>query len=90
MAKRDSFLLRVDPLVLEAIRRWADDEMRSMNGQIEFILRSKLNEAGRLPSKPSSKPGSKPSSKPDKSNNDSPLSGDSHQETDSDSDSKSD
>lgn len=79
MAKRDSFLLRVDPLVLEAIRRWADDEMRSMNGQIEFILRSKLNEAGRLPS-----------SKPDKSNSDNPLSGGLHPESDSDSDSKSD
>jgi hypothetical protein len=51
MAKRDSFLLRVDPTVLEAIRRWADDEMRSMNAQIEFILRSKLKDAGRLPQK---------------------------------------
>lgn len=51
MAKRDSFLLRVDPAVLEAIRRWADDEMRSMNAQIEFILRSKLKDAGRLPQK---------------------------------------
>ena len=52
MAKRDSFLLRVDPSVLEAIRRWADDEMRSMNAQIEFILRSKLKDAGRLPKNP--------------------------------------
>ena len=51
MAKRDSFLLRVDPAVLEAIRRWADDELRSMNAQIEFILRSKLKDAGRLPQK---------------------------------------
>ena len=51
MAKRDSFLLRVDPIVLEAIRRWADDEMRSMNAQIEFILRSKLKDASRLPEK---------------------------------------
>ncbi len=51
MAKRDSFLLRVDPAVLEAIRRWADDEMRSMNAQIEFILRSKLKDSGRMPSK---------------------------------------
>ena len=51
MAKRDSFLLRVDPAVLEAIRHWADDEMRSMNAQIEFILRSKLKDVGRLPGK---------------------------------------
>ena len=51
MAKRDSFLLRVDPAVLEAVRRWANDEMRSMNAQIEFILRSKLKDTGRLPQK---------------------------------------
>jgi len=51
MAKRDSFLLRVDPAVLEAVRRWANDEMRSMNAQIEFILRSKLKDAGRFPQK---------------------------------------
>lgn len=51
MAKRDSFLLRIDPIVLEAIRRWSEDEMRSMNAQIEYILRSKLKEVGRLPPK---------------------------------------
>ncbi len=51
MSKRDSFLLRVDPQILEAIRRWSDDEMRSMNAQIEYILRSKLKDAGRLPQK---------------------------------------
>lgn len=51
MAKRDSFLLRIDPAILDAIRRWSEDEMRSMNAQIEFILRSKLKDAGRLPQK---------------------------------------
>jgi hypothetical protein len=50
MAKRDAFLLRIEPSVLEAIRKWADDEMRSMNAQVEFLLRSKLKEAGRMPS----------------------------------------
>ncbi len=49
MAKRDSFLLRVDPHILEAIRRWSEDELRSMNSQIEYILRSKLKDAGRFP-----------------------------------------
>lgn len=49
MAKRDSFLLRADPKVLEAIRRWADDDLRSINAQIEFLLRKALKEAGRLP-----------------------------------------
>ncbi len=49
MADRNSFLMRVDPKILEAIRRWADDDMRSMNAQIEFVLRNALKAAGRLP-----------------------------------------
>ena len=48
MAKRDSFLLRADPQVLKAIKHWAKDELRSVNGQIEFLLRRALAEAGRL------------------------------------------
>lgn len=48
MTKRDSFLLRIDPRLLEAIRKWADDEMRSINSQIEFLLRNQLKAAGRL------------------------------------------
>jgi hypothetical protein len=48
MAKRDSFLLRVDPKILSAIRRWSEDEMRSMNGQIEYLLRDALKRCGRL------------------------------------------
>ncbi len=48
MAKRASFLLRVDPLILTGLRRWADDEMRSVNGQLEFLLRKALRDAGRL------------------------------------------
>lgn len=49
MAARESFLLRTDPKVLEALRRWADDELRSVNAQVEFLLRRALAEAGRLP-----------------------------------------
>lgn len=48
MAKRNSFLLRIDPKILDAVRRWADDELRSANSQIEFILRNALKDAGRL------------------------------------------
>lgn len=48
MPKRDAFLLRVDPRILSALRRWADDELRSINGQIEFVLRKALRDAGRL------------------------------------------
>jgi len=45
---RESFLLRTDPKVLEALRRWARDELRSVNGQIEYVLRRALADAGRL------------------------------------------
>ena len=48
MSGRDSFLLRTEPEVLEALRRWARDELRSVNGQIEYVLRRALREAGRL------------------------------------------
>ena len=48
MAERKPFLLRMDPAVLEALQRWADDELRSLNGQIEFILRQALVERRRL------------------------------------------
>ncbi len=39
---RKSFLLRIDPKVLDAVQRWADEELRSVNGQIEYILRQAL------------------------------------------------
>lgn len=45
--KRRSFLLRVDPAVLDGVQRWANDELRSLNGQIEFLLRNALRDAGR-------------------------------------------
>ena len=47
MAERKSFLLRVDPDLLEKIQRWANDDLRSLNGQIEFLLRRALRESGR-------------------------------------------
>jgi hypothetical protein len=48
VAERKAFLLRIDPAVLEALQRWADDELRSLNGQIEFVLRRALQGEGRL------------------------------------------
>ena len=39
MADRKAFLLRIDPAVLDALQLWADDELRSLNGQIEYVLR---------------------------------------------------
>ncbi len=47
MAERKSFLIRVDRDVLDAIQRWANDDLRSVNGQIEFLLRRALRDAGR-------------------------------------------
>ena len=49
MAERKPFLLRVDPALLEALQKWAADDLRSLNGQIEFLLRRALGEAGRTP-----------------------------------------
>jgi hypothetical protein len=46
---RKSFLLRIDRDLLDAVQRWADDDLRSLNGQIEFLLRRVLREAGREP-----------------------------------------
>ena len=57
MAERKAFLLRIDPAVLDALQAWADDELRSLNGQIEFVLRRVLQEEGRLRSRPSSAKG---------------------------------
>ena len=47
--KRKQMLLRLDPAVHDALARWASDELRSANAQIEFLLRRALAEAGRLP-----------------------------------------
>ncbi len=48
MAKRKAFLLRLDPKVHDAMRRWAEDDLRSLNAQIEFLLRKALARRGRL------------------------------------------
>lgn len=48
MAERKSFLLRLDPQIHEALQRWANDDLRSLNGQIEFLLRRALAQAGRV------------------------------------------
>ena len=48
MAEKKRFLLRVDESVYAAVERWAADELRSVNGQIEFLLRDALKRAGRL------------------------------------------
>jgi hypothetical protein len=47
VAERKAFLLRVDPALLEAMQRWANDDLRSLNAQIEFVLRRSLQREGR-------------------------------------------
>ena len=49
MSRRKQVLLRVDPAVHDALMRWADDELRSVNAQIELLLRRALADAGRMP-----------------------------------------
>ena len=51
MAERKSYLMRIDPDVLEALQRWAADDLRSLNAQLEFVLRDALVRAKRLPKK---------------------------------------
>ena len=48
MPARKSFALRIDAKTLEAMQRWAKDDLRSLNAQIEFVLRENLRKAGRL------------------------------------------
>jgi hypothetical protein len=47
MAARKSFLLRIDGGVLDAVRAWADDDLRSLNGHVEYLLRQALRQHGR-------------------------------------------
>jgi hypothetical protein len=48
VADRKPFLLRIDPTVLDAVQRWANDDLRSLNAQIEFLLRRAAQQEGRL------------------------------------------
>jgi hypothetical protein len=47
VSSRKPFLLRIDPKILKALEKWASDDLRSVNGQIEFLLRQALQDAGR-------------------------------------------
>ena len=51
-----SFLLRIDPSTMEALERWAQDEFRSMNGQLQWIIADALRRAGRTPGRKPSNP----------------------------------
>jgi hypothetical protein len=62
VAERKPFLLRIDSGVLEGVQRWANDDLRSLNAQIEFLLRDALRRAGRAPRVPA---GDLPTTDPD-------------------------
>ena len=52
MAERKAFLVRLNPALHEALQRWADSDLRSLNAQIEFLLRRALKDADRMPNRP--------------------------------------
>ena len=52
MAQKKAFPLRINEDIWLAVRRWSDDELRSVNGQIEYLLRDALRKAGRMPKEP--------------------------------------
>ena len=52
MAERKHFLLRISPELYDALERWAADELRSVNAQIEYLLSDAVRKAGRAPSPP--------------------------------------
>ena len=56
MAEKKAYPLRINADVLAAAQRWADDELRSLNAQIEYVLRDALRKAGRLPESGKAKP----------------------------------
>jgi len=49
MSEKKAYPLRINADILAAVQRWADDELRSVNAQIEYVLRDALRKAGRLP-----------------------------------------
>ena len=55
MPRKKSFPLRINEEIWEAVRRWSDEELRSVNAQIEYVIRDALRKAGRLPKPPTEK-----------------------------------
>lgn len=56
MSESKRFLLRLNPRLFEALRRWADEDLRSINGQIEYLLTEQARRAGRLPRQSTPRP----------------------------------
>ena len=75
MAERKPFLLRLDPATFAALQRWAADDLRSMNGEVEFLLRRALQDAGRLPGPAATPPAKRRSEPPTERPYDRPVHG---------------
>ncbi|UXI69900.1 Arc family DNA binding domain-containing protein [Tahibacter amnicola] len=56
MSEKKAYPLRINAIVLDAMQRWADDELRSLNAQIEYVLRDALRRQGRLKADPPPEP----------------------------------
>ncbi|HWD84548.1 MAG TPA: hypothetical protein VG321_02275 [Solirubrobacteraceae bacterium] len=67
MPESKRFLLRLNPDLFAALRRWADDDMRSINAQIEFLLTEQARRAGRLRGRTRRRPTSPPEAPPGQS-----------------------
>jgi hypothetical protein len=65
MPESKRFLLRLDPRLFDALRRWAQDDLRSINAQIEYLLTEQVRRAGRLPHRPSRDRPDEPTPPPD-------------------------
>lgn len=59
MAEKKTFVLRIDEAVYKTLEKWAADEFRSVNGQIEWILQTQLKASGRIKNDPAAKKGTK-------------------------------
>ena len=59
MSEKKSFVIRIDNETYKALEKWAADEFRSVNGQIEYLLSQKLKEAGRMKDSKTNKSGEK-------------------------------
>jgi hypothetical protein len=57
VAERKPFLIRIDAAILDAVQRWANEDLRSVNAQVEFLLRRVLQDAGRLKGEPRARTG---------------------------------
>ncbi|MEU8342962.1 hypothetical protein SAMN05443665_100447 [Actinomadura meyerae] len=85
MAERKKILLRLDPAVHDALARWAADELRSTNAQIEFLLRRALADAGRMPGSAQRMRGpGRPRRRPEPPEGDTPGDGPGHGDEDED------